>query len=131
MVVRDRHKSTWRRRNKVPAASVEFSFSSRLTGDRGAGSSALIHPRRRGASEDKTMHVLEAAHFANFMKSPRRALFGYPPAESREIEMLLEAALDAQACVPPSPRQTIRARLARFFANRESGARLIARARGG
>jgi hypothetical protein len=67
------------------------------------------------------MHVLEAALIANLMKSPRQALFGYPPADCREIQLLLDAAREAP--VPagaPSRISSLAARLRRWLANGEA-----------
>ena len=73
------------------------------------------------------MHVLEAAHIANFMKSPRHELFGYPPAERREIRLLLDAALEVPAAPSaPSLVSRLAARLRHLLGRQRAGAADIA-----
>jgi hypothetical protein len=51
------------------------------------------------------MHVLEAAVFSTLVNSPRKALLDYPASEWREIQELLDAAIDK-----PTPAEAVRAK---------------------
>jgi len=67
------------------------------------------------------MHVLEAALLAHLVESPQKALSDYPPAEWREIQELLDAALDAPARNDAvSTRSTLSALFRRWFVERET-----------